>query len=481
MAIQSQASTVHSRAVTAILTGSAFLAGIDLFIVNVAFDEIGHDFGTGSLGDLSWILNAYAVVFAALLVPMGRLTDRYGRKPGFVAGLALFTLASLACGLSTGIWELVAFRAVQAVGAAAMTPSSLGLLLAALPADRRAAGARLWAMTGALAAAFGPAVGGGLVQISWRWAFMINVPIGLLLVVTALRYVPDVRHNQDAPRPDLLGGIVLALSTGALVLGLVEGNAWGWDSPRVLGAFLVALVGFAAFCWSITHHHAPVVDPALFRVASFSWANVATIVFNVGFGIALLSRILWMQQEWHYSALRTGFLVALGPVMVPITSLLAARLFRRTPPGHLIAAGSCLFAVSAVWQTAVISTTPAYWSTMFGPWILGGIAVGLAMPNLIAAATSALPPAQSSTGSGIVSMARQLGLVLGTSVMVGILGEGAPVAGRYQAVWIFLAATSVAAALAALAMEATRRPTPTVGAEPSGRAVLTDSAEPPRR
>jgi EmrB/QacA subfamily drug resistance transporter len=467
MEIRSQRRQVSGRAVTAILTGSAFLAGIDLFIVNVAFDEIGHDFGTRSLGDLSWILNAYAVVFAALLVPMGRLTDRYGRKSGFVAGLALFTAASLACGLSTSVWELVAFRAVQAVGAAAMTPSSLGLLLAALPADRRAAGARLWAMTGALAAAFGPAVGGGLVQISWRWAFMINVPIGLLLVVTALRYVPDVRHNQDAPRPDLVGGVVLALSTGALVLGLVEGNAWGWDSSRVLLAFAAAAAGLAAFGWSITHHHAPVVDPALFRVASFSWANVATIVFNVGFGIALLSRILWMQQEWEYSALRTGFLVALGPLMVPVTALLAARLLPRTPPGHLIAAGSCLFAASALWQTAVISTTPAYWSTMFGPWILGGVAVGLAMPNLVAAATSALPPEQASTGSGIVSMARQLGLVLGTSVMVSILGEGAPESGRYQAVWLFLAACSVLAALAALAMEAARLPVAVPVPEPA--------------
>jgi len=460
MAITSQPRRRHGGAVTAILTGSAFLAGVDLFIVNVAFDEIGRDLATGSLGRLSWILNAYAVVFAALLVPMGRLTDRYGRKSGFVAGLALFTVASLLCGLSTSVWELVAFRAVQAVGAAAMTPSSLGLLLAALPEERRAPAARLWAMTGALAAAFGPAAGGGLVQLSWQWAFWINVPIGVLLVVSALRYVPDVRHNQDAPRPDLLGGVVLALAVAALVLGLVEGNDWGWGSAGVLLSFAGAAAGFAAFAWSVTHHPAPVVDPALLRVRSFTWANIATIVFNIGFGIALLSRILWMQQEWHYSALRTGFAVALGPLLVPVTALLAARLLRRTPPGHLIAAGSLLFAASAVWQTLVMSTTPAYWSTMFGPWSLGGVAVGLAMPNLVAAATSSLPPTQASTGSGVVSMARQVGLVLGTSVMVGILGEGLPSADRFRDVWIFMAGCSVLAALAAVTMEAVRRPAP---------------------
>ncbi len=306
METKSQVSpSTHTRAVTAVLTGSAFLAGIDLFIVNVAFDEIGRDLGTASLGSLSWILNAYAVVFAALLIPMGRLTDRYGRKQGFVAGLVVFTLASLACALSGTVGALIAFRALQAVGAAAMTPSSLGLLLAALPAERRAPAARLWAMTGALAAAFGPAVGGGLVQISWQWAFLINVPIGLLLVVAALRLVPDVRHNDQAPHPDLVGALVLAVAIGALVLGLVEGNAWGWASAGVLGSFAVAVVAAALFARSITHHPAPVVDPAMLRVPSFALANVATIVFNVGFAIALLSRILWMQQQWGYSPLRT--------------------------------------------------------------------------------------------------------------------------------------------------------------------------------
>ncbi len=453
-------SRARARVVTAVLTGSAFLAGIDLFIVNVAFDEIGRDLGTSSLGSLSWVLNAYTVVFAALLIPMGRLTDRYGRKQGFVAGLVVFTLASLACALSGSIGWLIVFRALQAVGAATMTPASLGLLLAALPAERRAPAARLWAMTGALAAAFGPAVGGGLVQISWQWAFLINVPIGAVLVVAALRLVPDVRHNDHAPRPDLFGALVLAVAIGALVLGLVEGDAWGWASAGVLGSFAVAVAGLVLFAWTITHHPAPVVDPALLRVRSFAWANVATIVFNVGFAIALLSRILWMQQQWGYSALQTGLLVALGPLMVPITAILAARLFPRTPPGHLIAVGSALFAVSAVWQTVVISETPAYWSTMFGPWMLGGAAVGLALPNLVAAATSSLPPAQASTGSGIVNMARQLGLALGVAVMIGVIGDGAPASGRYQAVWLVLAATSVLAAAAAITMESVRRPAP---------------------
>jgi EmrB/QacA subfamily drug resistance transporter len=443
----------------AILTGSAFLASLDLFIVNVAFDKIGRDFGTSSLGLLSWILNAYAVVYAALLVPMGRLTDRYGRKAGFVAGMLVFTLSSLACGFAPGIWWLVGFRVVQAAGAALMTPAALGLLLAALPAERRAAGARLWAMTGAVAAAFGPAVGGGLVQISWQTAFWINVPIGLALTAVALKVVPDVRHNTDAPRPDLVGGAVLAVAAGALVLGLVQGNDWGWSSGPVLASWAVAVMGFAVFVRLITHHEAPVIDPALLRVPSFAWANIAQLLFNAAFGIGLLSRVLWLQEHWGYSAVRTGLAVAVGPALVPLTSLLVMRVFPRVAPGRLIALGCVLFAAGALWQAAVTGDQPAYAAEMLGPWVVSGIAVGLALPQLTAAGTAALPPHQASTGSGVVNMARQLGMVVGTSIMVGLLGSGAPSLERFQHVWIFMAAASVAAAIAALVLDGVRGPT----------------------
>src|SRR6266545_6233728 len=236
--MESKSQPRHTFAITVILLGASFLSGLDLFIVNVAFDDIGRDFSHGahpaSLGDLSWILNAYAVVFAALLIPAGRLTDRYGHKGGFIAGLTLFTAASLACGYADGVWLLVALRGVQAVGAAAMMPASLGLLLAALPPERRAAGARIWALSGAIAAALGPAAGGMLVQLSWHWAFWINVPIGILLIAAAFRLVPNVRHNEGAPRPDLLGALVLAVAVGALVLGLVQSGDWGWTSGRIM-------------------------------------------------------------------------------------------------------------------------------------------------------------------------------------------------------------------------------------------------------
>lgn len=441
------------RIVTAILIGSAFLAGVDLFIVNVAFDQIGRDFATADLSELSWILNAYAVVYAALLIPMGRLADRVGQKRGFIAGMALFIVASLACGFAPGIWWLVAFRVLQAVGAAAMTPASLGLLLAAVAPEKRAPAARLWAMTGAVAAALGPALGGGLVQLSWQWAFWINLPVGLLLVAGAIRYVPDVRLNLGTPLPDLTGALQLVLAVGGLVLGLVQGSDWGWTSPRVIGAFAVSALAAAAFGRRTLRHPAPIISPALLGVPAFRWANLATLIFNSAFGAALLGAILWLQQAWEYGALQTGLAIALGPLVVPITSVLAHRMLPNARPGHLIAAGSLLFAGSALWQAWALSETPAYWTGFLPAWLLGGVGVGLAMPNLLAAATATLPPAQTSTGGGIVTMSRQVGLALGVGMLVTIV-EGADRQAGFTHAWYAVAVGMLLAALAALRMAA---------------------------
>ena len=437
------------RVVTAVLIGSAFLAGAELFIVNVAFEEIGRDFAGVELSALSWILNAYALVYAALLVPMGALADRVGQKRAFVAGLALFVAASLACGFAPGIWWLVAFRAIQAAGAAAMTPASLGLLLAVVAPDKRVQAARLWATVGGLAAALGPALGGGLVQLSWQWAFWINLPIGLVLVFAAVRYVPDVRLNRGTPRPDLAGAGLLVLAVGALVLGLVQGADWGWTSNRLLGTFAVSVLATAAFVRRLLRHPAPLIPPALLAVPAFRWANVATLVYSTAFGAALLAAILSLQQTWQLDALHTGLAIALGPLVAPIASVLEHRLFPTAKPARMIATGSLLIAGSALWQAWTLNGTPAFWTGFLPAWVLGGIGVGLAVPNLLAAATATLPPAQSSTGGGVVTMARQVGLALGVSALVTIVGLAEGQAGFTYA-WYAVALGMLLTALIAL-------------------------------
>ena len=442
-------------AILTILSAAAFVASLDLFIVNVAFPDIGRDFAGSSLSDLSWVLNGYAVLYAALLVPLGRLADRYGRLTGFLAGLTLFTVASAACAASSDLWSLVAFRGLQAVGAAALTPTSLGLLLAATPADKRARAVRIWAAIGALAAAFGPVVGGLLVQASWRWVFVVNVPFGVVALVAAWRFVPDSRDLAVTRIPDLLGAALVAVGIGAIALGLVKGPAWGWTSYGVLGAFAVGTAGLAGFWRRSVQHPLPVVEPALLRVRAFAWANLTAVLFSVVFAAGLLAMVLWLQDVWGYSALRTGLAIAPGPLMVPVFAAVAQRVSGRVPVGVLAAAGCLLFGTGTAVVAMSAGAAPHYVTEVLPGWLIGGMGVGFAFPTIISAATADLPAARSATGSAVVTMSRQVGLVLGVSAFVAIVGapHGFPaVHHAYQHAWLAIAALAVAAAAAGLGM-----------------------------
>ncbi len=446
-----------------VLCAAAFVASLDLFIVNVAFAAIGRDFHGASLPDLSWILNGYAIVYAALLVPLGRLADRYGRKNGFLAGLALFTLASAACALSPGLWPLVTFRVLQAAGAAALTPTSLGLLLTATPPEHRVRAVRIWAASGALAAAFGPVAGGLLVEASWQWVFLVNVPVGALALAATVRWVPDSRDDAVSRTPDLLGAAVLAAATGALALGLVKGPGWGWTSAGTLAAFTTAILGAAVFTARTLRHPSPVIEPALLRVRAFAWSNATALLFSVAFGAGLLSVILCMQDAWHYSALRTGFGVAPGPLMVPVFAAAAQRIAHRVPAGLIAAAGCLLFGLGNVVRLLSVGPHPNYVPEMLPGWMITGAGVGLALPTILSAATSDLPAGRTATGSAIVNMSRQIGTVLGVSILIAVLGTH-PARDTFVHAWWAIAGVSLLGALAAPSM--TPRTAPTAAPAP---------------
>src|SRR5664279_4266114 len=222
-----------STLVLVIVCAGVVLASLDLFIVNVALPDIARDLHTSKLADLSWILNAYAIVYAALLVLLGRLAESRRRDTGFLLGVVLFTAASAACGAAGSLGMLVAFRIVQAVGAALLTPTSLSLVLATTPPEGRSGAVRAWTAIGGLAAALGPVVGGLLVAASWRWVFLVNVPIGIAAVVVGWRRLPAV-PGHPVPRPDALGALLITAGVAALTLGLVKGNDWGWGSATTL-------------------------------------------------------------------------------------------------------------------------------------------------------------------------------------------------------------------------------------------------------
>jgi EmrB/QacA subfamily drug resistance transporter len=452
-------SQVRPGSVLAILCIASFMANLDLFVVNVAFDDIGRQFGAASLGDLSWILNGYAIVYAALLVPLGRLSDRFGRKEGFLLGLGVFTLASLACALSPGLWWLVGFRVLQAVGAAALTPTSLGLLLTAMPPERRAVSVRIWAATGALAAAIGPVLGGVLTEASWRWVFLINLPIGIAALVAAGRRVPD-STDSGARVPDLLGAAIAVVAIGALALGLVKGPDWDWTATPTVASFVVAVLAGLWFARRSVTHPVPVLDPSLLRVRAYAWAGVTMVLFSIAFAIGLLGGILWLQQVWGYSAIRTGLAIAPGPLMVPVFAVVAQRMAHRVPAGVLVAAGCLAMAVGAALTLVSVGPEPAYAREILPGWLIAGVGVGLTLPTLMSSATAELPPHLAATGSAVVNMARQLGTVLGVSALVVLIGspDRYDVVHRgFQHAWAAGAVFSVIAAVAALGMT-TRSP-----------------------
>src|SRR5256712_5867282 len=326
----------------AILGAATFMSSLDVFIDQVGLRSIGRDLGSGSLADLSWILTAYAIVFAALLVPAGRLADRYGVKQAFLFGLAVFTLGSLGCALSSDLWVIVGLRCLQAVGAAALVPTSLGLILTAIPAERRKHSIQIWAVSGSLGAAAGPALGGLLVQASWRWIFVLNIPIGIAALVAAAILAPNIKHSVERRVPDLWGGLLLIVAIGALALALVHGSDWGWSSIRILVAFGVSVIGLALFVTRSSRHAAPIIDLYLFRNPVFAWANVALFLISISFGAQLLGLVLWLQQGWGWSAIETGFGIAPGPVMVSVSAACQCRYPGSFPSGAGAADGALL-------------------------------------------------------------------------------------------------------------------------------------------
>src|SRR3954470_2073290 len=461
----SRRAAASPQLVLGIVCAGVVLASLDLFIVNVALPQMARDFHLrgDAVADLSWVLNAYAIVYAALLVLFGRGAERYPRERGFLLGVAIFVAASAACGAATSVTMLVAFRVVQAAGAALLTPTSLGLILATTPPERRHTAVRTWTAVGGLAAAAGPVVGGLLVEASWRWVFLVNVPIGLVALAVGWRRLPAV-PGHAGPRPDAVGALLITVGVGAFVLGLVKGPSWGWGDPRTLAALAAGALALVAFAAYTLRARNPLIDRALFKLRPFTGASAVAVFFSAAFGAMLLSRVLWAQDVWHWSPLTTGLAIAPGPLMVPLFSfVVAGPLIVRFGPGVVIAAGSAIFAAGAAWWALAMGLEPDYVGDMLGGMVLTGIGVGLTLPTMMATGASSLPSHSFATGSAVVNMLRQIGLAVGVAILIAILGTpGSPaeVLDVYErASWV-IAAIAFAGGVIGLALLARPHPAP---------------------
>jgi len=449
---------------------AVFMSFLDVTIVNIAFPDIRASFADASLGQLSWILNAYNIVFAALLVPAGRLADRFGRRRTFVAGLLTFLAASVVAGIAPRVEVLVAARVVQAAGAAALVPTSLALLLPEFPLAQRATATGIWGATGAIAAALGPSLGGMLVDAAgWRWVFFVNLAIGLPALIPARRLLAETREPNPGPLPDIAGIGLLVAAVGLLSLGIVKGGEWGWHSGRVAGALAAGVLLLVAFGVRSSRHPAPVVEPALFRVRSFAVANAGMFAFALGFYATLLTNVLFLTGVWHYSVLKAGFALTPGPLMAALGAPIGGRLADRFGQRVVAVPGGLLFAVGALGLATSTGEHPAYATHML-PWqIISGFGIGLSFAAWGSAAVAELAPARFATGSAIVGALRQIGAVLGIAILVAVVGTPTPAdpIGPFHEAWHLIASTGAVAGALALGLGRVRARDPEAALAPA--------------
>jgi EmrB/QacA subfamily drug resistance transporter len=421
--------------VLVLMGAGQLLATLDLFIVNTAFPAIHADFPGTTNSALSWVLNAYAIAFAALLVPSGRLADRYGRRRLFRVGMTLFAVASAGCAASPWLGLLVAWRIVQAGGAAVMVPTSLGLLLAAFPQQRHRGVVAIWSACGAVGSALGPFLGGLLVEANWRWIFVVNLPIAAAVVYFARR-LGETGHDERGGLPDLLGSALFAIGIAGAVAALANANEWGAGSVALWLCLLVAVVALGVFVWRSNRHPRPAIDLTLLRHPRFAFANVAMTCFFAGFAISLLGIILFLTEVWHYSSVDAG----LAFVPAPLIAIPAAIVGGRLPMSRraLAAIGSVLWGLVGVWWSLFLATSSGYASGMLAPLLLGGIGFGLFSASIISAGTGMLPASQYATGTGVINTARQVGSAAGVAVAVALIGTGT-LAGDYRSSWLCMA------------------------------------------
>ncbi len=398
---------------------AVFAVFLDTTIGFITFPAISATFRAAGPSTVSWVLNAYTLVFAALLIPSGRLADRIGRRKMFLAGVVVFTVGSMACGLAPNVGLLIAAEMLEAIGAAILVPASLALVLQSFPFERQPFAVAIWGAIGAVAGAAGPVLGAVIVSdLSWRWAFFLNLPVGIVSLILGTLVLPEGREANPGRLPDPIGVVALTAGVGLITYGLVETNSWGWTSGRFFGVVAggIALVGaFALRCARVPN---PIVRLHLFRVRNFRWGGLSTLIFSVGFSAMFLSNVLFLTGLWHYSILRAGLAMSLGPLIVAFTAPWFGKLAGRIGQRRLLVPGGLVWAASGVWLLARVTPTPNYVGAVLPASVLSALGVALCLPQLSSASVQGLPIDQLGTGSAVVSALRYLGSTLGVALVI---------------------------------------------------------------
>jgi EmrB/QacA subfamily drug resistance transporter len=433
---------------------AVFLVSLDSTMLFAAFGALRQAFIGVSPAELSWVLNAYTVIYAAMLIPAGGLADTHGRKRVFTLGVSLFLLGSAACGMAPSVTLLVAARVLQAIGAALLTPASLSLVLAAFPQSKRAVVVSLWGAVGGLAAAIGPSLGSFVVEsVGWRWAFYINLPIGLLALARGATVLQESLRSEARRRVDWIGMALLVVSVGAIALAIVQSDAPGWSGSMLGSAGGVGLIGFVAFVIWARMSEAPLVDLSLFRNTTYSFVNLATLTFGTAFSIMFFAFFFYMTHLWHYSLPRAGLAITPGPLLVMPTAILTGRLAARLGHRPFLVGGGLLYALSGLWFYFVPGTEAAFLTQWLPGMVLSGISVGMVLPSLAGAAVSRLPAQHYAVGSAVNQATRQIGSVLGVAITVVLIGHAGVQRADFSSLYLVHAGLALLTALLCLPVD----------------------------
>lgn len=443
------------------------MGSLDLSIVNVAFPALEKSFSRDATAILAWVITAYSITYGSLLVIAGRTADRLGSRRIFNFGLGVFCLGSALCALAPSVGLLIAGRVVQGSGAAGMLPASLSLLLAAYPSERRTQIVSLWGGIGALAVATGPTLGAFLVTVGgWRWVFLVNLPVGLLAYAVGRRVLPEGSKNAHHAPPDYVGAVFVSAALATLVLAITEGPSWGWSDTRIVGIFVASMVLAVLFLRRCSRHPEPVLDLNLFRSRTFSVANLATLLYAMGFFAMLLGNILFLTSVWHYSIIDAGLAVTPGPLVVASVAGFAGRIAKRVGFRPVLLFGATCFSVGLLWYALRIGTTPAYLTRWLPATLITGLGIGFTFPVLGASAVSSLHPERYAVGSAVNQTSRQIGGAIGIALLVVLIGTPhSPLSAlhHFHNLWFFGAAMAGASGVACIFLGAKR----TVAATPT--------------
>lgn len=448
--------SVSPRARTSLLLacGGSFLAFLDATITNLAVPSLSTHFHV-DVTAVSWVVTLYALPFAALLAPAGRLADVFGRRRLFVLGVAVFTLASLLAAVAPVLAVLLVARAVQGIGAALLIPASFAIVLADTAADRRAAAIGLWSASAGLAAVAGPAAGGILVDtVGWRALFCVNLPIGLWLLERAIRLpaAPAGTHPPSTARrlPDPVATILLAAGIGAVVLGLTEAERWGWASPATLGCLLAGGLGVVAAAGRSARHPAPALEVDLWRSPGYAAANVVSALFGAALYASLLVGVLVLVRAWHYSVLTAGFAMTPGAGWAALVGIGVNRSRRQPAPWVLVIAGGVILAVTSAALALWLPASP-HFATVWLPGGFGlGVGIGAVSVGVSSAAALAVEPRRFAAAVGLNIAARQVGAAIGVATTALLLDRPGGGLAPFRDVYWLMAALCAAVALVGL-------------------------------